>query len=317
MGREGMLLALAASAAMFVAAYLTDSHIQLSGQLGICLLSPNNWGIPAFWGWVLNAVLAAISVLLLYLLNKVHTVVPGNDTILPGMFLLTAASNVWLSGGLTSGWIMVMAHLLCLGVLFSSYRSRNAAQSLFVIATVLSLGSMIQYAFIFFIPAYLLGAALMKCLKFKPFIGFILGLIAPYWVGVGLGIIPLSNFHTPELSNFMSTFSSKSDIFMSVANMAITLLVALLLGMNNIVKLYAGNTQRRLNNMVIDLLGVTCIICLLFDFKNMPVYLGVCYMIFAVQLANCFALHSVRRGPLVLIAIALIYIASFVLQIVY
>ncbi len=100
----------------------------------------------------------------------------------------------WVAGTPGLSTILLAANTAILSIAFTCFKQRNATRELFAIATILSLGTMVQYAFIFMIPAYIAIAASLKCLRFKETIAFILGLVAPYWVGVGLGIIPLSDF---------------------------------------------------------------------------------------------------------------------------
>lgn len=312
MGKEGMLLAVAAAIAMFLCAFFVDTPTPLSGDMGICLPSPNSWHISSLGGWLLNFGLAAMMTITLYLANKEYTFVQGSDTVLTGIFVIMMASNPWTSGMLTSSVIVAFANLICLTVLFGCYRKRNASQELFLIATILSLGSMIQYAFIFMIPVYILGAMMMKCMNFKSFIAFGMGLVASYWVGIGMGIVPVENFTMPSFTNLFDGYESQSALFIEMLTIAVTALCGLILALNNSVRLYAGNTQRRLYNTVINLLGLVCVICMIVDFTNILAYLTTMYMIVSVQIANLFSMWNVRRGSVWIFIICLLYIASFV-----
>ena len=153
---------------------------------------------------------------------------------------------------------------------------------------------MVQYAFIFMIPAYIAIAASLNCLRFMETIAFILGLVAPYWVGVGLGIIPLSDFSRPDISGLFSGIEAKRSMLAGLTACAATALGTLVGGLYNSVKLYAGNSQRRLYNICFNILGVLCAVCMVIDFDNMPAYIGTLYLVAAVQFADIFALHNIR-----------------------
>ncbi|MCM1369175.1 MAG: hypothetical protein NC204_02255 [Candidatus Amulumruptor caecigallinarius] len=314
MGKEGMVPAILASTAMFVVAYFVYTPPP-AGDMGICFPSPNRWELNSLAGWLINLLLAAATTIVLYFTNKEFTLVRGSDTVLQGMFLISAASCPWLSGMLTSSWIIALANLICFTVLFGCYRKRNATQELFLIATILSLGSMIQYAFIFFMPVYIIGAGFMKCLNIKVVLAFVLGVCSPYWVGVGLGIIPISSFSMPALSNLFDNFTPDDNLFFCLLNISITVTIGLLLALNNMVKLYAGNTQRRLNNSFVNLIGLCCVACIILDSGNMPAYFASTYMICAVQLANLFALRNIKYGWIWLLALSIMYITMFSLQV--
>lgn len=314
MGKDGMLLAVLVSVAMIVTAFYGTTPGTLAGSMGLCLPSPNEWPLSAFGSWLINLLLMGVVTLTLYLLNKEFNFVRGSDTVLTGMFLVMASSNAWITEGLSSSLIMALANLICLLILFGCYRKRNSAQEIFVIATILSLGSMIQYAFIFMLPAYLLGAMLLKCFNFKSFVAFMMGIAAPYWVVVGLGIIPLDRFSLPTFTNMFDGFATTTDLFFGMANIAFTVLLGLMIGLNNSVRLYAGNTQRRLYNMVLNVIGLFSVAFMLIDFTNMVAYMATIYMITAVQLANLFSLRNIQYGGRWLVGLGVVYVAGLVLM---
>lgn len=310
MGKEGMALATLASLGMFLIAYFIASPQPLAGDMGLCLPSPNIWGLNAFWGWMVNMLSLFTTCIVLYLVNKEFTVVQGSDTVLTGMFAIMVGSNLWLSGSMSSSGILALANLICLVVLFGCYRKHNAAQELFLIASILAIGSMFQYAFIFLMPAYLIGAIMMKCFTFKTLVAFLMGIAAPYWIGLGLGIISIDDFTMPTLSNLFNGHATHTTLLVGLINIAATALIGLLLALTNWVRLYAGNTQRRLYNMVINVVGFFAMVCIIIDFNNMVAYLATMYMIAAVQLANFFQLRHVYKGRW-LLGLSLLYILSF------
>lgn len=315
MGKEGMTLSLAVALAMSAVAFFCDSPQPLGGDMGICLPSPNQWGMSPFGGWIFNLSALLVTTAALYLVNKQFTVVQGSDTVLTGMFIFMACSNIWVSGILTASGIMALANLICLSVLFGCWQKRNASQEMFLIATILAIGSMFQYAFIFMTPVYLLGAIMLKCFSFRCLVAFIMGLAAPYWVAIGLGIVAPLSIAMPTFTNLFDGFASGGGLFVCILNVGITAFIGLILAFNNGVRLYAGNTQRRLYNMVVNLLGVTCVLCMMLDFNNMVAYMATLYMITAVQIANLFALWHVHRGGLWLFMFSLLYVAGYVIMI--
>ena len=317
MGREGMLVAIVMSLVMFATAFFADTPNTLAGNMGICLPSPNEWGLSPLWGWITNIILMTVVTATLFLINKEFNFVQGSDTVLTGMFIIMASSNIWVTGTLSSTLLLALANLICLLVLFGCYRKRNSTQEMFVITTILSLGSMIQYAFIFMIPVYLIGAMLLKCFNFKSLIAFMMGIIAPYWVGVGLGIISLEQFRMPTFTNLFDGYATKSGLFFGLLNVAVTVVTGLILALNNSVKLYAGNTQKRLYNTVINVLGLVCAACMVIDFNNMVAYMTTVYMITAVQLANLFALWNIQYGTRWILALSALYILGFVMMVFY
>lgn len=297
MGKEGLTLAVIASMAMTAVAFFVGSH-------------------GTFWSWAANTALLGVTAVMLSIVNKEFRIVNGSDTILIGMFLVLSSSNVWTSGLFTSSGFMALVNLICIYILFGCYRQRNATREIFIIGTILSIGSIFEYAFIFMMPLYILGALMVKCLSVKAVIAFIMGILAPYWIAVGFGLLPPESLKFPELSNVFGVFASKSDMFVGLLNVGITLLITLMLALTNSVRLYAGNSKRRIFNMVINVMGIATLICMIFDFDNLTTYLVTLYLVMAVQLGNLFELRNIHRGGWWLLSLSLLYAAGFVMMII-
>lgn len=312
MGKEGMTLSVIAAIAMFAVSYFfVEPTAGVPVEPGICLPGPGEWPLVPFVSRLLNPGVYLLVTAVLWLCNKQYTFVQGNDTVLTGMFLIMVSSNPWLSGELSGSGIMALANLLCMMILFGCYRKRNATQELFIIATILALGSMFQYGFLFMVPVYIIGAMMLKCFSFRGFIAMLLGFAAPYWVGIGFGLIPPDSFRLPTFTNFFDNIASKSELFVLLLNLAVTFIISLFVALNNITKLYAGNTQRFQYNMVLNVLGVVTTGLMIVDFSNLLVYTATFYVIASVQLANLFALREVNRGSLWLLLLSALYITGF------
>ena len=315
MGRDGLALAILVSLGMFALAYLAGPSQRLAGDTGICFPSPNLWGLNEVWGWVANMGSLIATWIVLSLVNKEFTIVQGSDTVLTGIFAIMTSSNLWLAGSMSSSGIVALANLICMVVLFGCYRKQNATQKMFLVASILAIGSMFQYAFIFMMPAYLIGAIMMKCLRFKSLVAFLMGVVAPYWIALGFGIVSFDDFTMPTFTDLFDGYSTKFRLLVGLINIGATALIGLILVFLNWVKLYAGNTQRRLYNMVVNVIGFFCLLCIIIDFNNMVAYLATMYMIAAVQIANFFALRNVYRGNRVVIVLSLLYMLGFTLMV--
>lgn len=316
MGKEGFALAVIAALAMAAVAFFVDRPASLQADTGICFPSPDKWGFSPFWGWFLNSVILAAVCVALSSLNKEYRIVRGSDTVLPGMFLIMAASNIWVSGMFTSTGIIALANIACIMILFSCYGKYNATKDLFVIASILSAGSMIEYAFLFMMPVYLIGAIIVKCFDIKALAAYIMGLIAPYWIVVGLGIVPIDSISFPHLSNVFGSFASKGDMLFGFLNVGITAFIGFALAFMNSVRFYTGNSRKRGFNAVINLLGGFILLCMIFDFENLLAYLATGYFITAIQLGNLFEGGNIRKGEWWLLGLSALYAAGFVMMIV-
>ncbi|MDE6577913.1 MAG: hypothetical protein K2J82_08700 [Muribaculaceae bacterium] len=314
-GRTGLLLAVLAMAVCSVCSFILKPERPLTGNLGVCLPSPNLWAIDPLYSWILNTILLGGIAVGGFFLNRAFNFIRSTEPVLPTMFLVFVGACPWITYNLSSSTIICVVNILSLSVLFTTYKSTNATQEMFTIATLLSVGSMFQYAFIPLAVAYIVGAIAMKAFRIKECLAMIMGFIAPYWVGLGLGLISPDWFKLPEFTNLFSDFTQTSERFVLMVEVGLAIFIGCLLGLNNGIKLYAGNSQVNAMNTCITLLGAVCIICIVADFSNMMAYLATFFFTVAVQVANLCALWNIRREWLVVFIPSLIYILLFVIAI--
>jgi hypothetical protein len=312
MGSGGLAIAVIAAIAMSLCAFLTGGTHPIVGETGICLPSVNSWNIIPWASWIINILLILGCGFALEMLNKEYNFVPGDNTLLPASFLVAVASMPWISGQLTSSMILALANIICMSVLFASFRSNNATQTFFLIATILSFGSMIEYAFIFMIPVYIISGIMLKCFRIKEFLATGMGLIAPYWIGIGLGLIPIDSFALPTFSNLFDHFETKTEPYFGIISIAIIVLITLIMSLQNIVRLYAGNSRRRLLTMAINMLGLVSVICMVIDYNNIMAYIATAYMVTAVTFADFFTLRKLPWPRTTLLILLLLFISAFI-----
>lgn len=169
---------------------------------------------------------------------------------------------------------------------------------------------MVQYAFLLMIPVYIVVGVLLQTMHFKEVMAFCMGLAAPFWVGIGLGLLPLDSFTLPEFSIFFARPVGK-DLFVLLINIGLTMLFSLIIGLNALVKLYAGNSRILILNNIIAVLGLASCIGIIVDFNNMTAYLGTFYFAAAFQIANLFTLWHIPRSKVVLSIIIIAYTSLF------
>lgn len=310
-GKIDMAVVTLVALLMSAMTYFCGIPENVGGNQGICIASPDMWPILPLASWIINATLMLVLAPALYFFNKTYNIIQSTEPVLPAIFLIMAASNPWISGMLGSSMIMALVNLLSLSIMFSCYQQRNAAQEVFVVATLLSVGSMFQYGFLFISPAYILIGIALKCFRLREFMAFLMGLAAPYWVVIGLGIIPLDAFSMPSLTNLFEGLVSKEDILIGLLNCGLTIILGLIFSLNNAMKLYAGNTRRRILNNSVSILGLCALVCLILDYRNISAYIATFYMTVAVQTANFINLWNFSHKRIVMVILAVLYITFF------
>lgn len=310
-GKVGMLLAAVVMAGMSVASFILQPSHMPGVDEGICLPSPNLWTINRVSSWLINMVLLGGVAIGSFFLNRTFNFIRSTQPVLPAMFLLLVGSCPWITFQLCSSTLICVVNLLSLSVLFNTFKSSNATQEMFTIGTLLSVGSMFQYAFLAMLPAYIVSAIVMKAFRIKEALALIMGLVAPYWVVLGLGLISPDAFRMPQFTNLFQEYIGSTELGVLVAAVGFAIFFGSLLGLNNGIKLYAGNSHVNAMNMSITLLGAVSIICIVVDFSNILAYLSTFYFTVAVQVANLCALWNIRHEWLVVAVPGVLYVGFF------
>lgn len=317
LGKGGMIVCGIAMLAMCAASFLLRPEHRISGELGICLPSPNLWEINPISSWIINTVLLGGCAAAGFFLNRSYNFIRSTHPVLTSLFLVLSASNPWITGYLSSSTLLCAVNLICISVMFNSFRAGNATQEMFIIGTLISIGSMIQYAFLPMTVAYILSAIVMKVFRLKEFLALVMGLAAPYWVGIGLGLIPLESFSMPQITNLFQDYAHASHLLVLLISVGIAIFFGVVLGLNNCIRLYAGNSRVNAMNLTVIFVGMVCSICVIVDFSNMMAYIATLYFTVAVQVANMCALWNVRRDHIVVAIPSLVYIGFFIAMILH
>lgn len=315
LGNGSLIPAAATSIAMCVAAWCVGGFLPPLGNAGICLPSANLWQLAPTASHLIGFALICGIAIALYFINRAYTIAQRQEGVATSLFLIITCANPMLTYGPGDSAILAAVNLASMAILLSCYKQRNATQELFAVATLLSVGSMFEYAFIFMIPAYIIIGVMMKCVHFREVLAFLLGLIAPYWVALGLGLVQPSDFNLPAIQPHPGDLASREDILIELITTGISVIVLIVLSLYNGIKLYAGNPQRRISNNAFSLLAALCLVCMVLDTDNIRTYLMTVNIAVALQYANLFALWNIAKPRLVLLLISVAYIASFILMI--
>ena len=250
-----------------------------------------------------------------FLLNKRHSFVKGAEGIFPTSTAILLASDPVNTSYFGTPVIMLIVNIVCLDIMMKSYRSHNATTTMFAVATYLSLGSMVQYAFLPFMLVYPLMAIMTKVMRFKEMVAYLMGLVAPYWVALGFGVISFADFRIPGFLAGIPADAGGLMLFIYIS-IGILALLGLLMTLNNAMLIYSGNLRVRTFNNMINLLGTACLICMLADFDNFMAYTSTFCFAVAVQIANFFAIRNIRRSSVWFWSLLSLFIVIFMLMVI-
>lgn len=309
-----MTVGIVAAITMIAATALLMPSLKPDAEPGLCFTLPTAC-IPHLPGCCVNAALIAFAIILAVIFNKKHSFVKSTETLLPTAMAVILASNPVNTSYLGTPVVMLIVNLVCLDIMMKSYAAENATTSMFAVATYLSLGSMVQYAFLPMMVIYPLMALMAKILRIKEAVAYFMGLVAPYWVALGLGLISFSDFRIPQ---FLANLPNADGnyllmVFISLSTLA---LVGLMLTLNNAMLIYAGNMRVRTSNNMINLLGFACGICMLIDFDNFSAYTSSFCFAVSVQISNFFAMRRIQQSPIWFWGLLSLFIALFIFMLI-
>lgn len=285
------------------------------GELGICLPSPNLW--PTFtWDTAVDTLLIGVAVLWASMLNKKHAFVKGAETMLPTALIVLLTSNPLLTSYLGTPVLMLIVNLICLGVLMGAYRSANATNAMFVVATFLSLGSMLQYAFLPLMIVYPVLALMIKVMRGKEMAAYLMGLVAPYWVALGFGIVTPADFNMPQFFSPLRLVGTDEYFFFIMLSLGTLALLGLTMALNNAMMIYSGSVRVRIFNNMINLLGIWCGACMLVDFGNLAAYSSTFIFAASVQIANFFAIRRIPKSSLWFWSLLSVFMLYFIFMLI-
>ncbi len=288
--------------------------IYAPGNCGIALPSPNLWPILPLWGEIINVALTFICGGFVYFINKQFSLIRTGQPLGAAFFLPLSFASLPTGSHFVGTPIVLLLVLTSLATVFNTFRSRNATRPVFFAATCLSVGSMFEYAFIPLALALFLSCFVMEIMRPKEFIAFGLGIISPYWVGIGLGLIDPLAMRLP-MPHMIFSGGIAPAMLPPIIIIGVIAFLGWMLSLYNRMIIYSGNTRVRRSIMVINIFGTISALAMAFDIDNIPAYLGVMNVWIAIQLANLFTLRDIRRVGLTfwLIQLAIVLLSlSFV-----
>ncbi|MDE6018507.1 MAG: hypothetical protein K2G85_06815 [Muribaculaceae bacterium] len=308
-GQGSIIIGAIAALLMIAATALFMPSLNPDEEFGFCLTLPGNLLSPPV-ECAINAVLIFFAILFAFIINKKHSFVKSTEPILPTAMAVILASNPVNTSYLGTPIIMLIINLLCLDIIMKAYNAENATTSMFVVATYLSLGSMAEYAFILMMIVYPIMALMAKILRIKEIIAFIMGLAAPYWVALGLGLVSFSDFRIPRfLVNLPN--ANENYLMLVFASLGCLALIGIIMTLNNAMLIYAGNMRERTFNNMINLLAFACGIFMIIDFDNFGAYASSFCFAVSVQISNFFVMRRIPESPVWFWGLLSLFIAFF------
>lgn len=251
---------------------------------------------------------------LLLVFNHLYNFVRSFTFVFASMFVFMQMVNPFIGVQFNAGSALCLVLMGCVFVLFGSYQQKATSQrNIFLVFSVLSFCCSLQYVFLFLIPVFFIGFIQMRSMNFRGFLAFLIGLVTPYWIMIGLGIVDFNNFKLPQMSNISDILESQQT-WLLVGTTAFTAVLGIVLFIINMFSIFNYRLQIRVYNGFFILLTAMTILIMVADYKNFPIYLPILNLCVAIQIAHTFTISNHLRRYLFVVVLLVAGIASFVAQ---
>lgn len=288
--------------------------VQGTGDMGICTTSPDQWHLPHFAGWLINSFLIFLSVALMASANKKFNFIPEPEPVMSMSLALLLACNCLTTTTLSASTMMLFFNVLAIYIIISTYEEMNATREFFIVGTLPAIGAMFQCSFLAMIPAYVAGGLMMKSFRIREFIAFIFGLVAPYWIAIGLGMVSPEAFRWPDTLSVISAAGVSKTAALTLVTSCIMGGLSIIFALYNSVKLFTRNSRLRCMHLTFNFIGIMALIGLLFNFNNFPAYFATLALWLAVEVATLFNLYNIRYIQALLVGILVIFLPFYFIE---
>lgn len=291
-------------------AYRTGHVTEIAGSRGTVFPSPNRWLPAGELSLVISLVLMALTAISFIALNKVFNFMRAPSALAASFYIAMLSSLPLAAGQFYGGTLMCIVMLGVTAVMFSCYNDRSAMRRVFLIFVMLSLASLVQYAFMFYIPVAVAGLAQMRILNVRSVLAMIIGIVCPVWILYGFGLMDFSDIGWPS---FTSTFSQLSLPGMITIFVAVGITIALGFGAMcaNLMKILSYNAKYRAYNGFLTLLMLSTMLFCIVDYVNLSVYFPILCLTSASQAAHYFSIRQVRGSRWVILGIFVLYLGLY------
>lgn len=287
----------------------------IASDKGVAIPSANLWLSLPIADFAAGVAGSALTIAVMAMLNKVYNVLRNMSSLYIGLFAAMELATPDLATQFYTGTLLAVAVPVCLFWLFSCFRDPAATRHIYLIFLVLSLLTASQYCFAFYIPVFLLGMAQMRVFGARSFTAAFLGIITPWWIMLGLGLITPADIRMPA---FVSIFSviDHDDTFLLLITVGVTAAAMLICFVLNLLKTIAYNARARAYNGAFTVTALVTIAAMCVDYRNIISYVPLLNFSAAMEIAHFFSTHRAEKSFIAIFVLIAAYAALFICQII-
>lgn len=293
-GRQFFILAAVLFVFSTIIAAVSGLSVTQGSTAGVCFSSISTLALPPFISTLLSVVGIIGVCALLSLINKIYSFTRDVTYIFASSFLLLSIVYPEIVTRLSDGTILALIVVWLSYLLFSTYQSMYPQRRVFLISVILSCCCMFQYTFVYLIPVFFIGFLQMRAMYIRSALAMLFGLVTPFWIVLGLGIIGLEDLHAPQLANVWEHLGVEQYRNVIIL-LSVTAFVTLVLLIANVLQIINYKMQVRAYNGFFLVLTILTMIVMAVDFDNVMVYFPVLNLCLSIQIAHSFTIQKYLR----------------------
>ena len=261
---------------------------------------------------ILNGTLIAAVALIIIAINKKYAFLGGVTALSASLFLLLQACFPSLSAQWCEGSLVAFISILCTAILFSCYENKYSMSEVFLIFVLLSAFSLWQVAFVYLIPLFIIGVIQVRIFSAKAAITIIFGIITPYWIALGTGIVSIEDLQYPALVPIFKT-ETLTRFFWGALGVAAIGIISVF---SNVINLIKYKLQTRVYNGFILFMMLVCLVMIFFDYNNVQAYFPLMNAVVSMQIAHLFAVSNFKRRYIFIFLLLILMGAFYTWQVI-
>ena len=283
----------------------------IPGNKGTVFPSPALWiADPVISLWINIAALGAIVGLMIFI-NKAYNIPRTITLIYASFFAVLQTATPDLTSRLCSATLLAAVVIVSMTLMFSVYDLPSARRRVFMVFFLLSSSLSVQYAFVIYLPVFLVACAQMRIFTFRTVLAALLGIITPWWILFGCGIVAPSDFHLPEFTSLFDT-PDLLDTLIAAITAGLTIVLAITSYMLSWLKLITYNARMRACNGLLTLITFITVLAMVADFTNFICYLTLLNCCTAFFIGHMFVIRNSPKAWIVISTITAIYYAIYI-----
>ena len=245
-------------------------------------------------------------------INSTFNLLRTSSLLFLGVFAVMEAASPLISTRLCSGMAVAVIVLLSMGLMYSVYqRPASGSRRIFLVFFMLSAGTMVQYAFLAYLPVFLLGCVQMRCFRLRTLMASLAGVVTPWWMLWGFGLLDWSDVDFPAGFSIFSDLDT-GDKAQLISVIVVTVITGFALTLTNMVKVYSYNARSRSFTGLLVLVTIATLLMTMIDIANVTTYLTLLNCCVAFQTALCFRINVENRGYIPVVVILSCYLILYV-----